>query len=229
MEHPSLIQRTFCYARHVCCILLVLAAVSCSNPAGKAIRPATSDAILNNFNFNEIGLKKGDHLPDVELWTKGGQSKISTGLTRDKNATVFITGSYTCDVTRSQLSTIDSMSELFKDHFNFYLINTVEAHPVNSASPYSVEPQPWLAEENLKAGIEADQPQTMRDRMELADKWVEEQQIQTPVLLDGPDNQFWTEAGQAPNMVLVVSPEGEVLHKQPWFNAEDLGDFLDKP
>lgn len=33
----------------------------------------------------------------------------------------------------------------------------------------------------------------------LAEKWKDEQKIKTPVLLDGAKNEFWNQAGQAPN------------------------------
>jgi len=51
-------------------------------------------------------------------------------------------------------------------------------------------------------------PQTMEYRMLIAKKFINEQNILTPVLLDEPKNDFWKQARQAPNMSLLISTEG---------------------
>ncbi|MDI1323778.1 MAG: hypothetical protein PSV36_13600 [Algoriphagus sp.] len=45
----------------------------------------------------------------------------------------------------------------------------------------------------------------------LAVKWIGEQKIKAPVLLDGAKNEFWNQAGQVPNMSVLVSADGVVI------------------
>lgn len=56
----------------------------------------------------------------------------------------------------------------------------------------------------------------------LAEKWIDEQKIKTLVLLDGAKNEFWNQAGQAPNMSVLFSADGVVIFKQPWFEGKKL-------
>ncbi len=56
----------------------------------------------------------------------------------------------------------------------------------------------------------------------LAEKWIEEQKIKTPVLLDGAKNEFWNQTGQSSNMSVLFSADGQVLFKQPWFESKEL-------
>lgn len=53
-----------------------------------------------------------------------------------------------------------------------------------------------------------------------------EQNIQTPVLLDGQKNEFWNQLGQAPNMSILISGEGEIVLKQVWIEEKELEDAI---
>ncbi|MDR7129914.1 hypothetical protein J2X69_002260 [Algoriphagus sp. 4150] len=183
---------------------------------------------MNQFKFDQIGVQPGEKLPNLEVWSISGKAQSLSEITANTKQTVLITGSYTCDKTRSNLNAIDSLSKIYDEHIAFYLVNTIEAHPIDTQSPYSGEQEPWLAEDNLEAGIEAPQPNTMGERMDLAERWQSEQEIEIPIILDGPENGFWIQAGQGPNTIMVLSQEGEVVYKQPWFDAGELGSFLEE-
>ena len=211
------------------CLIANLACFSCTDKGSAQINLMVSEGVMNNYNFDQIGLQVGDTFPDLQFWCISGNTTSLRKISSDKKETVLISGSYTCDKTRLNLNSMDSLSQIYHDSISFYIINTVEAHPVNMQSPYSLEPEPWLVPDNLEAGIEAPQPATMKDRMDLAGRWKSEQHIEMPLVLDGPENDFWMQAGQGPNMTLVISPEGEILHKQAWFDAGELGSYLAAP
>lgn len=171
-----------------------------------------------------MGFQKGQMVKDLQLHTL--QGKTFQVNPSKKRPLLLITGSYTCDVTRSNLSGIDSLYSKYKDVADIYLVNTLEAHPQSSQSPYSAEPEPWQAIVNLTAGISAEQPRTMEERRRLAEQWILEQNIKTPVVLDGALNELWNQAGQAPNMSILISGKGEVVFKQDWFEESALEEAL---
>lgn len=199
---------------------LFLLVLSCQTKSPELIQFQVSEGVMNNLDFSPLGVQNGQKPEKIELHDLKGKS---FQLKPDKNRPlVLITGSYTCDVTRGNLPAINAMYEKFKDVADIYLINTLEAHPQSSQSPYSAEPEPWHAHDNITAGISAEQPRTLEERKELAERWITEQSITTPVLLDGPNNDFWSQAGQAPNMSILISGEGEVVLKQDWFEEKEL-------
>ena len=122
---------------------------------------------------------------------------------------------------------IDSLFSEFGDQVDIYLVNTLEAHPDDSPSPYSAEPEVWLARSNIEGNIAAPQPKTMEERSSLAKKWIKESDITLPVLLDGPKNEFWNFAGQAPNMAVLVD-DGQVILKQTWFEYQEIREVLEE-
>lgn len=178
------------------------------------------------MNFSTLGIQAGQQFPDISLFTLNGE-KFNVVDRNPRRPKIFISGSYTCDITRTKLQSIDWLHAKYKDKADVYLINTLEAHPQNSPSPYSMAEEPWHAKDNIESGISADQPQTMQERKELAKKWETEGEIKTPILLDGPTNEFWNQVGQAPNMAVLVSPDGEVILKQSWFEREEMKNAID--
>lgn len=188
-----------------------------------------SEGIMNRFQFQDIGLKPGDTIQEMTLFDHNKGTGISLRkILGGTKSNVIISGSYTCDVTRSQVNSIDSMYNLYQSNYDFFFIHTIEAHPVNSQSPYSADTIPWEARRNIEAGVQASQPTTLGEREELSGKLIKEENIQMPILIDNVKNEFWKNIGQGPNMAVVVSTEGIILHKEPWFDANELGAFLEQ-
>ncbi|WP_057940467.1 hypothetical protein [Algoriphagus resistens] len=196
---------------------------ACSHTPSEPIEFSISQGVLNNMDFASLGIQTGQQLPDILFYNLSGEKFT---ITRHAPK-LLISGSYTCDITRSKLQAIDSLYEKYKDKVDIYLVNTLEAHPQNSSSPYSLDEEPWLAKDNIMSGISAEQPTTIEGRVDLAEKWIKETGIQTPIILDGPKNGFWNQVGQAPNMAILVSTDGEVLLKQPWFDKDEMEDAID--
>lgn len=218
-------MRNFC-TKPILVWVWIIFIFSCRPQAPELIQFEVSQGVMNNMDFHPLGIQTGQKLNEIQLHTLQGKSfQLNPFKMRPL---LLVTGSYTCDVTRGNLSSIDGIYSKYKDVADIYLINTLEAHPQHSQSPYSAEPTPWLAQENLKAGISGEQPRTMEERKQLAKQWIQEQNIQTPVLLDGAQNEFWNLAGQAPNMAILISGEGEVVLKQAWFEEKEMEEAIQK-
>jgi len=210
----------------ICIGTLLLSFSGCRDQQSEPIQFEISQGVMNAMDFSPLGAQKGDLIDSLRLYTLRGDSKYLY-FNRRENPKLLISGSYTCDVTRGNAHLIDSLYREFGDRVDIYLVNTIEAHPDDSPSPYSAEPGIWLAQANVKDSVSAPQPKTMGERTVLAEKWIKESGLQPPVLLDGPNNEFWNFAGQAPNMSVLVD-EGVVVLKQPWFDYEELKSTLEK-
>ncbi|REG91937.1 hypothetical protein [Algoriphagus antarcticus] len=200
--------------------------VACSQTHSVPVEFSISQGVINKMDFSSVGIQPGQQLPDITFYTLDGEA-FNLSKIKHIRPKLLITGSYTCDITREKLYTIDWFYEQYKEKADIYLINTLEAHPQSSPSPYSMSEVPWPAIDNIQAGITAEQPRTMDERIGLAEKWIKEEKIKTPVLLDGPKNEFWNLAGQAPNMAILISSSGGVVLKQSWFDEQEIKETME--
>ncbi len=206
--------------------IFILALASCNSvkvPPPSASAPVTADISAGILgNWEQLGIQKGQQVPDFTLFSeKGKPFNLSSELKKGRPI-VLISGSYTCDVSRGNMDAIKKFHEQFGDQAVFFMVYTIDAHPFDTGSPYSPEGKVWIAKNNVRDKIKAAQPKTYKQRVELARKWMTENSITFPVLVDGPDNFYWKKFGQAPNMVYVITPSQEVFYKQAWFNKERL-------
>lgn len=210
----------------MCICFLLLLSSGCHQGRSEKIQFAVSEGVLNAMDFSPLGIQSGAPIDSLKLYSLQGDS-IYLSFQRKDKPVLLISGGYTCDVTRGNMQLIDSLFSEFGEQVDIYLVNTLEAHPDDSPSPYSAEPEVWLARSNIEGNIAAPQPKTMEERSSLAEKWIKESDIKLPVLLDGPNNEFWNFAGQAPNMSVLVD-EGVVILKQSWFDYEEIKSTLEK-
>lgn len=213
-------MKSFCIKNGIFFILFIWC-FSCSTNLNEPIEFAVSEGVMNNLNFDPIGMQSGQKMPKILVYKLNGQRR-PLFQSNSGRPMLVVTGSYTCDVTRAQLPGLQRIKDAYQNRMDIVLVNTLEAHPQSSQSPYSAEPAPWPSIDNINQGISAEQPLTMQGRRDLAEQWVKEQQIEVPVVLDGPKNEFWKQAGQAPNMAVLINAEGEIISKQAWFSEEKL-------
>ncbi|MEJ0083175.1 MAG: hypothetical protein WDM78_20010 [Puia sp.] len=110
----------------------------------------------------------------------------------------------------------------------FFIVYLIEAHPTDVPGPYSADRKIWIPANNIRDHVAAAQPKTYQQRVDLSKKWKQEYDIKMPVLVDNPDNSFWSGFGEAPNMVYVILPGNMVYYKQAWFNEHLLEEKLQK-
>jgi cytochrome oxidase Cu insertion factor (SCO1/SenC/PrrC family) len=203
----------------------VIVLTSCSP---KVAAPSSSARISEEIsagllgNWEQLGIQKGQPVPDFTLHSEKGKTfSLKDELSKGKPV-VLISGSYTCDVSRGNMEAIKNFQKEYGDKASFFMIYTIDAHPFDSPSPYSPERKVWIAKNNTRDNVKAAQPKVYEQRVELARKWLKENSIEFPVLIDAPDNFYWKKFGQAPNMVYIISPGQTVFFKQAWFNKERL-------
>ena len=189
-------------------------------PLSSKISEEISAGVLGNWE--QLGVQKDQPVPDFTLYSEDGKPfNLARELKKGKPL-VLISGSYTCDVSRGNMTAIKTFQEQFGKKATFFMVYTIDAHPYDTRSPYSVEGKVWIAKNNVRDNVKAAQPKIYSQRVELARRWKKDNSISFPVLIDAPDNFFWKKFGQAPNMVYIISPAQEVFYKQAWFNKEKL-------
>ncbi|HVZ96899.1 MAG TPA: redoxin family protein [Chitinophagaceae bacterium] len=228
MHRPSSQLKFFYYSALLFSIPIIFGCsaskVAISSPSANISYNVTSGGISGNWG--ELGFQKGDRVPDFTLYdTDGKQFDLSSEL-KLRKPVVLITASYTCDVSRYNIPAIKSISSKYKNEFNFFMVYLIEPHPADAPSPYSADGKIWLATANIRDHVEANQPKTYQQRVDISKKWKQTYNINLPVLIDNPKNIFWSDFGEAPNMAYVILPNRTVYYKQPWFNQPLLDQEL---
>lgn len=183
------------------------------------IKPAVSEGIHGEWDY--IGLGKGEKVPDFILFSQDRKPfHLYEELKRGKPI-MLINASFTCDVSRGNLPAIKNIINNHKE-LRCYMVYTVEPHPADAPSPYSPTGEVWIAENNIRDSVEANQPATYAERVELSKLWKERYDIEPEVLVDSPENLYWTTFGQAPNMTYIIEPDATVFYKQSWFKEDAL-------
>lgn len=188
----------------------------------KVSLPMSEGIEEDNKRFESLGYQKGEKVPDITLFSSNGDKFILSETLKTGKPLMLISGSYTCDVSRSNLPNVDALTKKYGDKLNIYLVYTIDAHPSDVVSPYSPKNEIWVPRTNIRDKVKADQPKTYGERKALAAKWQQQYSIAAPVLVDSPANQFWLNYGQAPNMVYLLEPSGVVYYKQVWFKKDGL-------
>jgi len=105
------------------------------------------------------------------------------------------------------------------------IVYTLEAHPMDSVSPYSNEEWP-LKYSTDKEGNPVTQPSTYKERIDMAKKTIEDEGLNIPVLVDEMDNPIWCTYGQAPNIAYLIQTDGRIIVKQDWYDPEKMEEFI---
>jgi hypothetical protein len=191
--------------------------------------PSSSDIISYNVfsdgineHWSKLGFHRGDHVPNFTLYDQDDKKFSLSDQLKLGKPVVLISASYTCDVTRSNIPAIKLLSSKYGTKFRFFIVYVIEPHPMDVPSPYSGDRKIWIALDNIRDHVAASQPKIYQQRVDLSKKWKAEYDINLPILIDNSDNYFWSNFGEAPNMVYVISPNDTVYYKQAWFNKSAL-------
>ena len=169
-----------------------------------------------------LGYHPGNKVPDFTLYTTNGKPfHLYEELEKGKPL-VIINGSYTCDISRGNLSSIKEISKRYDDKVKVVMVYTIDAHPSDTLSPYATNANEWIPQNNIRDNISATQPRTYGERVALSNAWITENQLSMPVLIDEPNNEYWMEFGQAPNMCYIIDPDGVIRYRRTWYNEKDL-------
>ncbi len=71
-------------------------------------------------------------------------------------------------------------------------------------------------------GNPIEQPMFYEERVEMALKFIEDAEIEMPVLVDEIDNPLWCTYGRRPNMAYVIGTDGQILLRQKWNDPGEM-------
>ena len=75
---------------------------------------------------------------------------------------------------------------------------------------------------------DVEQPETMEERKELAEKACDELKIATTVVLDDMENSVREAYGSLPNSAYIIDTNGEIVFKEAWGKADAWPEVLDR-
>jgi hypothetical protein len=168
----------------------------------------------------------GDTVRDFKLYSLSGDSlHLSQALSNGKPI-LLVAGSLTCPYFRQRVPIINQVITTYSNYINVYVIYTLEAHPTDT-SIYSGYVN--VTSQNVAQGILVPSPKTYGERKSLVDSLNYRVNLNAPVFIDGPCNNWWKKYGPAPYNSYLIGTNGVVLNKHGSFHKlpEDIYCDLD--
>ncbi len=166
-------------------------------------------------NPNGGGPIVGEEVQDFTLYQANGQAHRLSDELNSGTPVLLISGSLTCPVFRDRIPEINAMASAYGDLLKIFIIYTVEAHPIDP-SPYSGSI--WITLQNEMSQILYPQPTTYGERKALVDTLNNLFEIDVPILIDAPCNNWWLNFGTGANNAFLINTDGRVYAKHDWFN-----------
>jgi len=138
----------------------------------------------------------------------------------DKQPALLVTMSLSCGQTRRHARALRRLARRFEKDINTVIIYVLEAHPIDAPSPYTG--RRWETAKNKMAGIHCVQSRTLEERIALAHQLKRRFRLSTSMLIDAMDNRAWRAFGSAPNVAILVHPDGRIAARQGWFEPEEM-------
>lgn len=182
--------------------------------------PADSDPICTLPNqtpsITSCGRPEGEQAADFTLYDKDGNAfNLEDALLLGKPV-LMISSSYTCPVFRNKVPVINDVVSLYGSLLTTIIVYTPEAHPYLDISPYFGAVNTGQA--NIDAGILYEQPETYGERKAVLQDMLGNMQIDAPIYLDGPCNNWWNYYGPQPNNAYLISTDGRIFRHHDWLH-----------
>lgn len=128
----------------------------------------------------------------------------------------MISASYTCPVFRNKVPSINNVFATYGQDLTTVIIYTLEAHPDQDISPYFGVVN--TGAQNINAGILFRQPITYGERKDIVLEIVDDMQIDAPIFIDGPCNEWWNYYGPQPNNAYLIDTNGVIFAHHDWYD-----------
>lgn len=150
------------------------------------------------------GSKVGEIIPDFTILTLPGKTSAISDYF-DKPV-VLETGSITCGMFAGQGEAMNKLAGETPE-FNFLLLYVREAHPGKKIAAHH----------------------TIQEKQELAQRLYNQGEIENrTIIIDDLDGTAHQALGALPNMVFIISTNGEVVFKEEWNNAKSVKAAIEK-
>ncbi len=146
----------------------------------------------------------GDFAPDFELRSPDGQQSVRLSSFRGRRPVVLVFGCLTCGNYRTYSPALEELYRRRKGDAEFLRVYVREAHPSDTHTP---------TETNAKASILIKQPKTFAERCAVAERFRSDMKIETPLVVDGIDNQVGKAYGGWPDRLYVIDRDGRVAYQ----------------
>ena len=115
---------------------------------------------------------------------------------------------------------MEELRQQYQSAANFLIVYIKEAHPEDE----------WQMESNVSSGVVFSQPKTMGERMEMAQAFVENMGVDTPLLVDDISNPANACYAAWPERIYVIDTSGTIVYKSAMgpggFKPEEVDAFL---
>ena len=183
--------------------------------------PNDSDTVCDIIPRNQgnpwTEINIGDTMADFTLYDINGDSLTLSSILDTGKKVLMVAGSYTCPIFRNQMSIINDVHEQFGDEIECFVVYTVEAHPTGSVMPYSgnINPTNPPYYQPTTYGERKDNLQDMING--IGDGAYIPVQIDVPIYIDGPCNEWW-EYFNGPNNAYLIDNNGVLFAYHNWFS-----------
>ncbi|MBA3680888.1 MAG: T9SS type A sorting domain-containing protein [Bacteroidetes bacterium] len=175
-------------------------------------------------NFYSTGYQQGDTVPDFKLYNLNGDSLILSQELLAGKPVLLISGNLTCPVFRAKVATINQVITTYSSNIKVYVIYTLEAHPTDTSVYFGYVN---VTSQNTTANVLFPQPDTYAQRKDIVDTMSYFVNLNAPVFIDAPCNNWWKKFGPAPNNSYLIGTNGVVLNKHGWFHKTPDNIFCD--
>jgi len=175
--------------------------------------------------FSATGYQRGDTVNDFTLFSYNGDTLNLRRELQKGKPVVLISCSYTCPVYRGKVPNINFLRDTYGNSVSIFLIYTIEAHPYPDISPYFGYVNP--GQQNINEGILYPLARTYGQRKTLVWKMDSAMTINVPVFIDSPCDVWLRKFGPAPNNAYLITRQGIVFAKHPWYNKPPNNMFRD--
>ena len=159
------------------------------------------------------GPKVGATAPDFTLKTADGKSTVQLSKLIGPKPVVLVFGNFTCGPFRSLYPDVEAVFRRFQDQATFVMVYVREAHPTDG----------WKMEQNKRMGVEAKQPTTYDERVQVCEQFRKLIQPGVTTVVDDISDPAGTAYSGMPARLYVIDPKGKVAYKS------DRGPFGFKP
>ena len=205
--------------------LLIVVLPSMSQPVllpsiGVGAQPLDSDPICTlptqTPPITSVGRPAGELAAEFNLFDiNGNPFSLEEALALGKPV-LMISASYTCPVFRGKIPSINNVVANYGALITTVIIYTVEAHPDGDISPYFGAVN--TGAQNISAGILYAQPDTYGERKAVLQDMLDSLQINAPIYLDGPCNEWWNYYGPQPNNAYLIDTSGVIFAHHDWYD-----------
>jgi hypothetical protein len=195
---------------------------------GLNFEPADSNPICNepifNGSFSQSGFQKNDFVPDFKLYNLNGDSLVLSQKLQSGRPVLLISSSLSCPVFRNKVPVINQVASVYAGLIDVYVIYTIEAHPTDTSVYFGYIN---ITSPNQMQGILFASPQNYGERKSMVDTMSSFVNLNVPVFIDGPCNEWWNNFGPAPNNSYLIDTDGRILSKHAWFDKSPDDIFCD--